>query len=469
MLRVGFATACITPPVGMEIPGLFERRVAVGVHDDLFVRACVVDDEHTCAAFVQTDAIKVPRPLVDAGRERAHALCGIAPEHCFIAATHTHSGGPVFAGFMSQADAGYIDWVAAQVASAIAEAHRRRRPTLAGASSGTAAGVAFNRRFIMKDGTQRTHPGKLNPDIVRPAGPEDPTVTVVGFRDPNSIEPFGCVVHFACHATHMNGILYSADYPRWIVETLQRVYGPRFGVVFLNGSCGDVTQADNRSARPWEFGVYWCRRTGQTVGAAALRALALMDYPTTATVDVRSERLRASIRASTTETQQAARDYLATHDLSATDAESIYANELLEVEKIRAKTPEVALEVQGMRVGDAFFWGVPGEFFQEPALRVRDAAKFRHTCCVELANGYYGYICAKDAYAAGGYEPRLARSSILAEDTADRVASLATGLADEMYSRAEAEIASLPKNIAWITEESSALDGINEMDQDVPD
>ena len=109
----------------------------------------------------------------------------------------------------------------------------------------------------MIDGSHVTHPGKMNPDILVPAGPADDSVLAISFRDAQTFAPVGCIVTFACHPTHMNGELYSADYPRWVVESLQAVYGPAFGVVFLNAPCGDVTQIDNLNPRPLEFGPYF--------------------------------------------------------------------------------------------------------------------------------------------------------------------------------------------------------------------
>ena len=465
MLRTGFASRCITPSPGEEIPGLFERRVALGTHDDLFVHAAVVDDGKTCVAIAQVDAIKVSRELVTNARRAAQRLCGISPRNCMIAATHTHSGGPVFAGFLGSPSPAYEDFVTQQIAAAIAEASRARTKVLAGVQAAPAEGVAFNRRFYMRDGTQITHPGKGNPDILKPAGPADPTVTGVGFCDPKTFKPTGCIVNFACHATHMNGLLYSADYPRWIRDTLQAVHGPDFGVVFLNGACGDVTQVDNQSLRPQEFGPYWCERTGRVIGAAAMQALACTDYQRRASVDVATTSLQAAVRSSTAEQRREARALLAEKEVTAEDVETIYARELLEVEKMRRHEGKCSLEIMGLRIADALFWTVPGEFFQAMALEVRQASSFPHTCCVELANGYFGYICTKEAFSGGGYEIRSARSSYLEEDAGQMVVRKAKALAKRMHQRAEAELKRGTRQRTWPAyTDPSALDGIEQLD-----
>ena len=464
MLKAGFAHRCITPEIGREIPGLFEQRLALGVADDLFVRAVVVDDGTCCAALVQTDAIALPEVLVREARERAHQLCGIEPRQCLIAATHTHSGGPVFGGFLSEPDPAYVSFVAAQTASAIAEAYRRRQDVLVGIDTVAAADFAFNRRFRMENGPEMTHPGKGNPGIVEPAGPEDPTVTVVGFRDPGTHRPVGGVVHFACHATHMNGLLYSADYPRWVVDTLQAVYGKDFGVVYLNGACGDVTQVDNRGARPLELGPYWCERTGRGVSGAALVALARMDSHKAAAVACDSMFVRAGIRGSTPAARKAARALLKKKAVTAEDVETIYARELLEVEKMRKAAPSRRLEIMGVRIADVLFWGVPAEFFQAYAAEVSTKSPFRHTCCVELANGYQGYICTEGAFPDGGYETRTARSSFLEPKAGAKVSTAAQRLARRMFEAGAKDIAKLPSRRVWPRfADAQALDGINQI------
>lgn len=465
MLTVGFGLRHITPHIGAEIPGLFERRIATGIADDLFVRAVVLASGDRAVALVQVDAIAVPESVVRAAREQIAATTALPPEAVMIAATHTHSGGPVADLFSSNADPRYLASLSHAIAATVGIASKKCRPCLSGSATARAPGVAFNRRFHMKNGAQTTHPGKCNPKIDRVAGPADDTVTVIGFCDPKSMKPLGAVVNFACHATHMNGVAFSADYPRYVVDTLQAVHGPGFPVVFLNAPSGDVTQVDNLSARPHEFGPYWCARTGRAVGAAALQALATLDYSPAAGIDAATRHVNAALRTSTAAELARARKRAAKAAPEDCDAETLYAHERLAVEARRRETPRVPLEVQAVRIGDTLLWTVPGELFQAFALELRARSPFPHTCGVTLANGYQGYICTPEAYTGGGYEVRLARSSLLVPDTGARVVDAALRLARALHRRAARELRDLPRRAVWPTQTDSALEGIQALEK----
>lgn len=463
MLTVGFAARCITPPPGKEIPGLFERRFARGIHDDLFARSVVIDDEVSCVAFVQVDAIVVPETLVAAARREAQRMCGIPGTNCFIAATHTHSGGPICSMLTTAEDPEYQNFVAQQIAASVSEGFRLRQSAFLGIESEQAHGVAFNRRFLMRDGSQITHPGKMNPDALAPAGPEDPRVTVFSFFDPESWKPSGCIVNFACHATHINGLYYSADYVKWIIDTLKSVYGPDFGVVFLNGACGDVTQVDNRSPRPIEMGVHWAERSGRIVAGAALQAIARATPYNDASIGLRRGVVRAALRKISPQALQEARKLLAKHPVTPRDVDTIFAKELLEVAKLRRKMSSRPLEIFAVRIADAALWGVPGELFQSFALIVRDQSPFLHTCCVELANGYNGYICTPEAFEGGGYEVLTARTSMLEPTVGSAVVKMASRLLADLFKQAKPELEQLPQRRVWPTGDASALEGLQQL------
>ena len=463
MFTAGFASRKITPEKGSDIPGLFERRKAAGVADDLFVRALVVGGDGSLVAIVQADAIALPYDVVAAVRNRAEKESEINGAHCLLAATHTHSGGPLVDLFSSPADEAYIERTVDAITAAIVEACRVRKPCVTGSAVTHAPGVAFNRRFLLKNQSHATHPGKMHPDIVRPAGPADDTVLTLGFRDAHTLRPVGCIVSFACHATHMNGLKFSADYPRWIAGTLSAAYGRRFQTVFLNAPCGDITQIDNLSPRPYEFGPYWCERTGRAVGAAALQGFATIDFMRGATVSAAFKTLRAGVRKSSRGELKLAADVLAAATPGSEDAETTFARERLFVEDFRRKNRKITMEIQAVRIADTLLWTVPGELSQEFALNVREQSPFKKTAGVSLANGYYGYICPREAYLLGGYETRLARSSMLEEDTGDRIVQTAVSLAKPLYAKAATELGVLDERRIWPSADTSPLDGIKAM------
>ena len=106
----------------------------------------------------------------------------------------------------------YSDVLVQKVADSVALAKRRLEPAQITYGLGSEGSVSFNRRFWMRDGTLRTNPGIGNPDIVRPAGPIDPTVGVIALRRPDG-SPIAVWLNFAVHLDTTGGNSVSADYP----------------------------------------------------------------------------------------------------------------------------------------------------------------------------------------------------------------------------------------------------------------
>ena len=75
------------------------------------------------------------------------------------------------------------------------------------------------------------------------------------------------------------------------------------------------------------------------------------------------------------------------------------------------------VELQVIRVGDIVFNGAPGEMFAELNFDIKNSSAFDKNVNVELANGCYGYIAPKHAFAEGGYEVTLDRYVNMSEDT----------------------------------------------------
>ena len=117
----------------------------------------------------------------------------------------------------SEGDAVYLARLADGVAGAVTTAWQSLQPGEIGIGTGREDAISFNRRFLMRDGREITHPGKPgtphHAEIVRPAGPIDPDVGVLAARDAKG-KVVGVVVNFAWSSSTpvVGGNLFSADY-----------------------------------------------------------------------------------------------------------------------------------------------------------------------------------------------------------------------------------------------------------------
>ncbi|MCD6359891.1 MAG: hypothetical protein J7M38_03435, partial [Armatimonadetes bacterium] len=224
MLQAGFAVTDITPPVGAHIPGGYAPAPAEGIHDPLQVTAAVLIGADASLAIVGVDAVSLNTEDVLQARALAGELCDIPADHILIAASHVHSGGPANDVLGTDSDPHYREHIIRQVASAVAEARRRAVPARLGWASGRAEGLAWNRRWIMRDGTHRTHADPADPDVIERAGPDDPEVLLLAARDMDG-DLLGFVGNFTCHTTVMGGRSFSAGYPGAWRRTMQRLTG----------------------------------------------------------------------------------------------------------------------------------------------------------------------------------------------------------------------------------------------------
>src|SRR5207244_6979670 len=144
-----------------------------------------------------------------------------------IAATHSHTGPLYFDALRTflheravaqngrdqQETVDYPSVLSEKLAGVIAAAKNAARPVELAAGVAKQTGLSFNRRFHMKDGTVVFNPGKLNPNIVRAAGPIDPDLGLVLLRDRRQDQAVASLTVFALHLDTTGGTEYSAYYP----------------------------------------------------------------------------------------------------------------------------------------------------------------------------------------------------------------------------------------------------------------
>jgi neutral ceramidase len=230
-LRTGAAQVNINPAPGTPLAGYYSVRPGGEVLDDIHAKALVFEAGGTKAAVVIADLISMPRHVVVKTRELIAKETGIPGANVLIAATHTHTA-PVIARDMarddfdgSSSDLGraYTEKLPALLAQSVADANTALAPVRLQAAKGRAENLAFNRRFWMKDGTVAWNPRKLDPNIVRPAGPVDPEVGLLTFDAPAPMEkwtPLATFVNYAMHPDTTGGVRISADYPGALARAL---------------------------------------------------------------------------------------------------------------------------------------------------------------------------------------------------------------------------------------------------------
>lgn len=432
-LRLGTAAVNINPPPGTPLAGYYYERPCDGVLDDLFAKAAVLDDGTTRVAWVVCDLVTLPRHLVQEARRRISERAAVPGSNVLIAATHSHTGPVLIRDSALDAVTGaesplcrqYNAELPERIARAVAEAAARLTPARVAFARETESRIAFNRRYWMKDGSVGWNPGKLNPNILRPAGPVDPEVGVVYFE---SLEgrPLLTFVNYALHPDTTGGTRASADFPGALARRLAEVKGPDMLTIFANGACGDVNHIDVRWAAR-QSGPEEAARIGTILAAAVLSAYTRLQPVTNTTLRVRSETLHLALPDVSQDALEHARE-VAKLGAKAKFLDRVEAYKVLDVAARNGRPWEV--EVQAITLGGDLAWvSMPGELFVEPGLNLKAASPFRQTHIVELANGSIGYIPKRSAYAEGNYEVASARCAI---GSAEQLVAAALRLLDQL-------------------------------------
>ena len=435
MLRAGSGAADITPPVGAALAGQFKDRSATSIHDPLFARAFVLDDGIAAAAIVSCDVVALTRATVLAARRTVAARTGIPGEHVLICATHTHTGPLTHDSLGRRADADYVATLPDRIATAVGLAYERRQPAEVGSAVGREETASHNRRYLRPDGTAQMHPPKGAAGFVGPEGPRDTDVGLLFARDAER-RLIGAIVNYASHPIVVgHEEVVSADYPGYVSRALRAVKGEQAEVLFVNGACGDLCPIDPYDTAHVERGFAWAERVGNLIGAEALRLLETTDGSTTGRVRVTGRELPLAIREVPAERIEWAHETLRRTDLAPRDKDRVYAAETLALAEERAASPVVQAEIQAIAIGDTVMVGIPGELFCEIGLEIKRRSPLQPTLIAELANGTVGYIPTRRAFAHGGYETQLARTSKLTSDAGEQIAECALAVLKELASR----------------------------------
>lgn len=435
--RAGAFAADITPPkFPISVNGNMQDHFAKGAHDPLHARCLVLDDGTTRVAIVVCDLCAVPREVFDEAKQLASAASKIPTSHMLMSATHTHSAPTVTAVFQSEPDREYQKYLARQIALGIEKASGQLEPARIGWGVAKNSSQVFNRRWKMKPGTiapsplgavdlVKMNPGIGNPNLIEPAGPIDPEVSVLAVQALDG-RPIALLANYSLHYVGgVPGDVVSADYYGAFADRITQLVGagkadPPFVGIMSNGTSGDINNVNfAQMSAPKRVPFEQIKVVADSVAQTAFEAYQQIKFHDSVPLAARETELELAVRRPTDEELARAKKILAEAKGPVLKTlPDVYAREQVLLSSYPA---QVRLKLQALRIGGLGIAAIPCEVFVEIGLALKQQSPLKPMFTIELANGYNGYLPTAAQHKLGGYETWRARSSYLEAGAADKI------------------------------------------------
>ena len=406
MLQCGLYELDITPPLGSEMPGYFNTRLADGIKEKLFTQAAYFEDgQNRRIVIISADGAQIPDEVNERVRPAVAKALEMDLAGVLTCATHIHTGGPLFTwADFCHTDTVYMDFLAQRMIDAAVLAQKEKRAVKIGFSRGYDDRLAHYRDFVMADGTYRTNP-PIDAEK-HPFGAIDPEVGVLRI-DTETGEPYGVIVNYACHTDCVGGTEFSSDFPGAMRDTLRKLYGAAFMPVFVNGFFGNPNPVDFEQGTHRVEGYY--RSMGRRLAAEASRAMETALLSADIDIGMACETI-------TLPTREPDDALLAWADKIEQDAanqsvvERHYASEAKRIKALGVR--KIPLVMQVLKLGDLLVFASPKEMYVEFQLMLKEKSPASRNFCIALANGPCGYVPIRELFQPGIYEARLNGSQL---------------------------------------------------------
>jgi neutral ceramidase len=411
-LYAGVAETNITPPLDTWMAGYSRRPTgAVGVLDELWARALVLEDGHRRLVLLTADVAAFPHWMVTQVRAEIAQRLGTVPQAVLLHATHTHSG-PNLGVYraMGTVDAPYVDVLTRKLVGVARQALSRLQPAHLTYGE-TSAQIGVNRRATDANGQS-----VLGTNY---AGPVAPTVQVVCVNGADG-RMFAMLFSHACHPTTLprEELRFSADWPGAAVAALRDRFqreAADSGVaadavpLFFQGCCGDINplrrgdrEAVLANGRQIAEAAHTARWNAHGRLDASLDAAEItIDLPLLPPPDAgECERRHAEAVAQFEQARADGRDVGTLQDLQ---AQIDWTAE--QQQRGLASVPSIMqpFSIQRLILGGVSLLGFPAEMFVSYQLDF--AAQVRAPLLtLGTTNGCWNYLPTANEYTRGGYE-----------------------------------------------------------------
>lgn len=445
-LRAGAARLDITPEPGIQLAGDIGRyRPAEEIRERIYASALVCETGGARVCVLSLDLLAMSCAWANRIRNEAAHRFGLSPDavmvhvvqnhatpsvgHCFLVGSHTRF--PDAYPWLKGGDDRFNAPTVAKCVDAIGLALGRLEPVTLQAGRGVDGRVAFNRRFIMRDGAARCHPVPCDPNILHVEGPTDPAVGVATVTNAAG-EVIAALLHHTCHPCHGYPHNYViGDWPGAWAALMREQWGEQCVPLVINGCCGNIHHCDhtNPEYRPDH------QRMAAMLAETTRRVLGAMEPVDVAQLAVQRLVLPLPLRVPDDDARAAASRLLDEHPEPLWQDETktsvawdwVYAVNVLDLCDAWQEKPVFDYEIQTFRLGALNLVGLMGEPFVEAQLAIKQAAPTPHTFVAHFCNGYVGYLPTRNAFRAGGYETRTGCGSKLMPEALEQVTEAAIG------------------------------------------
>ena len=409
-LKVGFGRRDITPPDGIYMPGYFYERRGDGYLDRLMGSCIAVSDGEKTAVIFSLDLLGINQATGDEMRKIIAERNGLPVEAVYYACTHTHTGAAVG----QHADEAYNSILFRSLADAAKDAIADLAEAEIHAARGKVEGIAFVRRFRMKNGKIQTNPGIMNPEIEAPVGTPDEQLQLVRIVRGDKDEIV--LINFQVHPDVINGNKYSADYPGFVRRGFEAAV-PGVKCIFFNGAQGDTNHINHFAPSECTMrGYIHSCHMGRSIVGEALKIYTYAEKVEGEDVDFIQHDITVPSNRGMAEQIPLAHKYVELHE-NHRDNEIPYHGmehttviaEAYRIIRLENGPDSFTLHLNAVRFGDIAFSGIPGEPFTDIGRGIKEGSPFYMTfvnCC---ANGSEAYFPMQSAFDEGGYEARSSK------------------------------------------------------------
>ncbi len=380
-LAAGFGRALLTPTVNasqddpakgqfrsLPLAGYGNRqgKPAMGVHDDLYVKAVALRVGDRLGIMLGADALIIPPEVTDAAVRRIEAELKLSREQVYLSATHTHCSlggwgeGKVAEAFAGGFQPGARVWFADRIVAAVRDAIADLKPASFGHGHFAAPDFVRNR-------------------LVGELGKVDPEFSFAVLKQNGG--KLAVLGSYAAHATVLGGDMmeFSADYPGCWQRAVEQATGGT--AVFLAGGCGSHSPVSGGK------GFEGAERMGQALAHTLLEQLP--QTPLTNSITFGMLGLELSLP-----------------PLNVRVSDGIRLRPWLAQRLMLVKKQSF---LQAFRLNDSVWVSTPCDFSGELALGIKDFMRVRgsHAVITSFNGDYIGYVISPRYYHLNGYEPRL--------------------------------------------------------------